>query len=145
MMNTEKEELLELITHKLHFLESPLHWIGINNLHPLSFIIHDYEQAFKSINLTKEGSVNLPTAAALVLLQLKSKSIAQVLTSLPEIMALPGLAETQAKLQDRVVVVDDIIYQSATELEQLEIMAEVFYPKFFAFGHEGKSWLKLNL
>lgn len=144
-MNTEKEELLELITHKLHFLESPMQWVGIDNLQPLSFIIHDYEKALKSINLAKEGCDALPKATALVFLQLKGNSIAQVLTSLPEIMALPGLSESQAKFQDRVVVLDDVIYQAATELEQLEIMAEVFYPKFFAFGHEGKAWLKLSL
>lgn len=144
-MQTEKEELLELIAHKLHFVENPLKFIGINDLAPLSLMSHDYEEPLKCLNMATTVFDPLPIEAGLVFLQLKDQSMSQVLAHLPQIMQLPGLQETHAKLQDRVVLIDDVIFKSSGELEQLEMMAEVFYPKFFAFGYEGKAWVKLSL
>lgn len=144
MMNTEKQELLELIAHKLHFLENPIQFVGINNLKPLAFISQDYAKHLKVSDLGAAQPDILPKDAGLVFLQISDQNLSQTLAQLPEIVALPGLQETHAKMQDRVILVDDLVFKKATEIEQLEIMAEVFYPKFFAFGYEGKAWLKLS-
>ena len=145
MINTLKEELLELIAHKLHFLENPVQFVGINNLKPLSYMSQDYAKDLKAVDLGATQPDTLPKEAGLVFIQLGNQSLAEVLASLPQVMGLPGLLETLANTQERIVLVDDVVFKNSSDMEQLEIMAEVFYPKFFSIGHEGKAWVKLSL
>ncbi len=144
-MNTDKEDLLTLIKHKLRYLESPLQWLGVTALQPLIFLEEDYSKHFSVVNLSSGQLAEIPKEANLILFRLKGMGMAQGLSAIPQIMQLPGLLDTIARAQDRVVIVDDLVFSSATEIEQLEILAEVFYPKFFNFGHQDKAWMKLTL
>lgn len=145
MMNTEKEELLELIAHKLRFLESPVQFIGVNNLEPLTYITENYHEQLKLRNLATENLVRIPAEVNLIIIRLERRDIPQMLAQLPQILQIAGLQESLANTQDKIFLIDDSVFSSATDLEQLEMLAEVFYPRFFAFGYEGKAWLKLNI
>ena len=141
---TEKEELLELFAHKLRFVEQKPSYAAIAAVQPLQF--RDLAQAavFGAQNLAKQTG-HLPQTAELILFQIPGKGIAEILASLAEIAALEDLSATNAALNGRLILLDDILFQAADEVKQLEILAEIFYPKFFAFGYEGTAWAKLHI
>ncbi|MEY5068416.1 MAG: hypothetical protein RLZ47_278 [Bacteroidota bacterium] len=145
MENADKEELLTLIAHKLRFVEGPLSWVGINDLQSLTFMRNDYFEPLKVKNLAEGSMPQIPKETNLVLIQLQNQGMQQAISALPQIGTLPGLQETMAKLHDNIFLIDDLVFNEASDLEQLEILAEVFYHKFFAFGHEGKAWVKLSV
>lgn len=138
-METEIKELKELIAHKLYFVEQKPVYAAIAALQPLQFCNLPHVAllgGYAVQTLVKETE--------LVIFQFTGKTIPEILSSLPELMALSGLAETVAALNGKLVLVDDQVFAAANEVQQLEILAEVFYPKLFAFGHEGSAWTKLN-
>ncbi|MFM7988888.1 MAG: hypothetical protein ACKPKO_57210, partial [Candidatus Fonsibacter sp.] len=79
-------------------------------------------------------NAELPKNAEILIVRLPKQTIAATLALLPDLMNLPGWTNCQAVLNQRIYVVDDQIFQAASELEQLEILSELIYPKFFAFG-----------
>lgn len=145
MEKADREELLTLIAHKLRFVEGPLSWVGINDLQSLTFMQNDYFEPLKVKNLAQESLSEIPKETNVVLIQLQGQGIQQAISALSQISTLAGLKETMAKLHGNIFLIDDLVFNEASDLERLEILAEVFYQKFFAFGHEGKAWLKLSV
>lgn len=145
MESTEKEELYTLIAHKLRFVEAPINWIGINDLQSLTFIRNDYFEPLKVKNLMQGSLSAIPKETNLILIQLQNQGIQQAISALPQIIALPGLHESLARVNGNLFIIDDLVFNAASDVKQLEILAEVFYNKFFAFGHEGEAWVKLSI
>jgi iron complex transport system substrate-binding protein len=145
-MNPE-EDLIELIGHKLKFITDPCTLLTLASIDPLQTVNDpDWKATLQHFGIAElQINAELPKTAEILIFKLPKQSIAVSLALLPELMSLPGWANCQAVLNQRVYLFDDQVYQSASELEKLEILAEVIYPKFFAFGHDGKAWLKLSL
>lgn len=139
-------EFLDLIAHKLKYLDAKARILAIESLDPLTAIVgSSWQQQLNNFGfmLTLDDQ-NLPKESDVLVICIKHETIAQVLSKLPQIVELPGWDTCQAVLQQNVYVMDEQIFSSSDQLKQLEIIAELIYPKLFAFGHEGDAWLKLN-
>ncbi|MFM6975317.1 MAG: hypothetical protein ACKOW2_00505 [Sphingobacteriaceae bacterium] len=143
-------ELLELIAHKIRFIEQKPSVFGIHDI-PFSGQIMNkvWVELIEKVGAIYLGPVSsvqaaLPKLADTLIIQPSGLSISETLSSLPDLMAISGWNETHAVIQQKVFLVNDVLFQYLTTLEQIEILAEIIYPKLFAFGHEGSAWIKLN-
>jgi iron complex transport system substrate-binding protein len=145
-MNAE-QELAELIGHKLKFITDPCAILALSSIDPLQTVNDsEWKAKLKHLGVTElQINAELPKTAEILIFKLPKQSIAASLALLPELMSLSGWSNCQAVLNQRVYLVDDLVFQSANALEQLEMLSELIYPKFFAFGYEGNAWLKLSL
>lgn len=74
-------------------------------------------------------------------------SIAQTLDEMPTLIARPGFRELKAVRTGRVFVCDGNQYfnrPGPRVVESLEILAELFHPDLFAFGHKGTGWVRFE-
>lgn len=143
-MTAEAEELIELIAHKLKFVDNKPSVCTIQTIQPIGFITDDVWQE-KLVQMGALTSGVLSKDVDVLLVKIDDCSIAQTLAQLTDLMAIPCWDETRALQLQRVYLVDDQQFTAASPLEQIEILAEIIHPKLFAFGHEGKAWIKLSL
>lgn len=71
--------------------------------------------------------------------------IPRTLQEMPILKAKPGWKKLKAVKNGRVIVADGNQFFNRPGprlVESLEILAEVFHPKHFSFGHEGNGWVK---
>lgn len=74
-------------------------------------------------------------------------SIAQTLDEMPTLAAQPGFRDLKAVRTGRVFVCDGNQYfnrPGPRVVESLEILAELFHPDLFAFGHKGTGWVRFE-
>jgi iron complex transport system substrate-binding protein len=143
-MTAEAEVLLELIAHKLKFVDDKPLVCTIQAIQPIGFLSDDkWQQKLAQLGALTAEVLNKDTDVLLV--EINGYSIAQTLAQLPDLMAIPGWDETRALQLQRVYLVDDLEFKAASPLEQIEILAEIIHPKLFAFGHEGKAWIKFSV
>ena len=72
--------------------------------------------------------------------------IPRIRKELPALLCRPGWNELSAVRQGRVHLADGNAYFNRPGprlVESLEILAEIFHPERFAFGHEGDAWQRL--
>lgn len=72
--------------------------------------------------------------------------LARTRSELPPLLAQPGFAELSAVRNNRVVLADGNAFFNRPGprlVESLEILAEIFHPELFDFGHEGSGWERL--
>ncbi len=72
--------------------------------------------------------------------------IARTRVELPALLSRPGWNQLQAVRRGRVHLTDGNAYFNRPGprlVESLEILAEIFHPERFAFGHEGRGWERL--
>jgi iron complex transport system substrate-binding protein len=65
---------------------------------------------------------------------------------MPQLTRRPGWATLRAVCEGRIYLTDGNQYFNRPGprlAESLEILAEIFHPDAFHFGHEGKGWLRL--
>lgn len=71
--------------------------------------------------------------------------IAKTVEEMPALVAQPGWNELRAVRENKVYVTDGNQYFNRPGprlLESLEILAEIFHPEAFHFGHEGRGWVR---
>lgn len=72
----------------------------------------------------------------------------RTLSEMPLLMQNPQFARLKAVQNKRLYVADGNQYFNRPGprlLESLEILAEIFYPQLFQFGHEGQAWLNYRV
>ncbi len=73
--------------------------------------------------------------------------IARTLEEMPVLTQRPDWSELRAVQQKQVLVLDGNQYFNRPGprlVESLEILAEIFHPSLFQFGHEGRGWVRLS-
>lgn len=74
--------------------------------------------------------------------------IARTKTELEPLFAQPGWNQLKAVRERKVFLADGNQFFNRPGprlLESLEILAEIFHPDIFKFGHEGKGWQRLSI
>lgn len=72
----------------------------------------------------------------------------RTLSEMPLLMQNPQFTRLKAVQNKRLYVADGNQYFNRPGprlLESLEILAEIFYPQLFQFGHEGQAWLNYRV
>lgn len=141
----EQAELIDLIAHKIRFITDKIRVLGINKLLPLQ--AEPSAEVLKFIELLGGTPVKPDDIAKntdVLFIQLKGMSISQMLSLMPDLLAIPGWSESIAVAQKRVYLIDDLVFEAGSATERIEILAEIIHPKLFAFGYEGQAWVKVN-
>lgn len=142
-----EQEFSELIAHKLRFVaeKTPLAVVhSMQNLaQPAPSYLYEQLSHF-GVQLLSPAECFAPQAAV-VLVFIAELDVPQGVALLPQLAALPGLDRTLAVQNNRVYLLSEPWFSQADGLAQLECLAEVLYPRFFAFGHQGVAWIPLSV
>lgn len=139
------EEEIDIIIHKLKFLtEESL---------PKAIIL-DQGQDFQAMNseiiaekIKVAGGRYIDTLEqnpdCIVVLQRAENLYGQ----LPEILENTALKNTSAFQNNNLFIIQDTTFDQSDEnyLKDTEILAEIFQPKYFVYGHEGSAWVKFEI
>lgn len=142
-----EQEFLELIAHKLRFVTEKTPLAVVHSLQNLGqqapSYLHEQLSPF-CVQLLAPAEYLAPQAAV-VLVFVAGLDVPQGVALLPQLATLPGLDSTFAVQNNRVCLLSEPWFAQADGLAQLECLAELLYPRFFAFGHQGSAWIPLSV
>lgn len=142
------EERINIISHKLKFIaeENKPKIAFFREVSPavttddgyLANLIRIAGGIYQTGVSTEESNPDL-------LIVFNEKPISQLLTGLPQ--ALSIWSQTRAVANNRIYIIhhpDYLRQPSARVADDIEILAEIFYPKYFVFGRDEDVWMKFE-
>jgi iron complex transport system substrate-binding protein len=148
----EQQERIDIIHHKLKFIEQKPTVACIMNLDPLILAGDDKAELVNmaggtTISGTSETMLQL-NPDVIVLLP-GDNNIAQSISEIDQLLQLPGFADLKAIKNNRFYIADAGEYFNNNDadnvVDSVELLAEILYPKQFIFGHEGQGWIKFTI
>ncbi|MES2378735.1 MAG: hypothetical protein V4553_19235 [Bacteroidota bacterium] len=148
----EQQERIDIIHHKLKFIEQKPTVACIINLDPLILAGDDKAELVNmaggtTISGTSETMLQL-NPDVIVLLP-GDNNIAQSMSEIDQVLQLPGFADLKAIKNNRFYIADAGEYFNNNDadnvVDSVELLAEILYPKQFIFGHEGQGWIKFTI
>jgi iron complex transport system substrate-binding protein len=152
MFTEEQQERIDIIHHKLKFIEQKPTVACIINLDPLLLAGDDKAELIRiaggtAISGTAETMLQLNPD--IIVLMPGDNSIAQSMSEINQLLQLPGFAELKAIKNNRFYIADASQYfnndGADNFVDSVELLAEIIYPKQFIFGHEGLGWIKFSI
>ncbi|NNU33731.1 ABC transporter substrate-binding protein [Mucilaginibacter sp. S1162] len=151
-LTEEQQERIDIIHHKLKFIEQKPTVACIINLDPLLLAGDDKAELVRIAGGTAIGGTAetmLQLNPDIIILMPGDNSIAQSMSDIDELLQLPGFADLKAIKNNRFYIADAGQYFNNAEtdnfVDSIELLAEIIYPKQFIFGHEGQGWIKFSL
>ena len=143
-LTEELQERVDLIIHKLKFVEQKPVVACIIQLEPLTFADDDLVQL---ISIAGGETATLDTNPDIIILMPDGYIIEQTIKEIFSLMQLPNFAELKAVKNNRLYIADGTRQFNTPDslVDQVEILAEIINPKQFIFGNEGKAWVKFSL
>jgi iron complex transport system substrate-binding protein len=144
-LTEELQERVDLIKHKLKFIEQKPAVACITQLEPLIFAGDELAQL---ISVAGGESSTLDANPDIIILMPEGYVIEQTIKEIFSLMQLPNFAELKAIKNNRLYISDstkDVTINPEATVEQLENLAEIINPKQFIFGNEGEAWVKFSL
>jgi len=142
------EERINIISHKLKFIanENKPHVAFFCDDSPISVL----EDGYLANLIRIAGGIpqtGIPTEESnpSLLIIFNEKPISQLLTELPQ--ALVNWSKTAAVANNHIYIVhhpDYLRQPGALIADDAEILAEIFYPKYFVFGRDEDVWMKFE-
>lgn len=154
------EERIDIIRHKLKFIENKAKVACIEWLSPL-MIAGNWTPELVAIaggkSVLAETGKHSPFISfealqaedpdVLVVMPC-GFSIGRSLQEMDILLQLPGWSELKAVSNNQVYIADGNQYFNRSGpriVDSLEILAEMLYPKQFVFGYEGNGWIRFNI
>jgi iron complex transport system substrate-binding protein len=151
-LDEESQERIDIIRHKLKFIEKKPVVVCIESLEP--FII-----AADSIPgmLEIAGGIAFQPAAdnswesirshdpEIIVVMPRGLSVEQTMKEMNLLLQQPGFSDLKAVKNNRVYIADgsQYFYQPGQAVvNAVEILAEIIHPKQFIFGYEDSGWIK---
>jgi iron complex transport system substrate-binding protein len=151
-LTEEQQERIDIIHHKLKFIEQKPTVACIINLDPLLLAGDDKSKLISiaggtAISGTAETMLQLNPD--IIVLMPGDNSIAQSITEIDQLLQLPGFADLKAIKNNRFYIADASQYFNNADADNfvsaVELLAEIIYHKQFIFGHEGQGWIKFSV
>jgi len=136
------EELHQLIAHKLRFVAHKASFLVIDRVAP--FQLHPspiFAEMAKKIGADLLALDSKQTEPTILICYFPDKTIAEAMGTIPEILQSPTM---QANDKNKAYVLHEAWFMQADTLLQLECLAEIIYPNFFTFGHQGTAWVEIK-
>jgi iron complex transport system substrate-binding protein len=152
MFTEEQQERIDIIHHKLKFIEQKPTVACIINLDPLILAGDDKAELIRiaggaAISGTVETMLQLNPD--IIVLMPGDNSIAQSMSEIDQLLQLPGFADLKAIKNNRFYIADAGQYFNNADadnfVDSVELLAEIIYPKQFIFGHEAQGWIKFSI
>lgn len=140
----ELQERIDLIKHKLKFIEQKPAVASIANLDTLSLANNSISELVNIAGGASENQFNDPD---IIVVMPTGYAIPQTMQQMDRLLQLPGFNDLKAAKNNRVYIADGNF--DITDAQQLvtltEVLAEIINPKQFIFGYEGEKWIKFGL
>ncbi len=136
------DELHQLIAHKLRFVANKASFLVVDCVetfqsHP-SLIFAEMAQKIGAILLPLDSKQTEPK---ILICCFSGKSLAEAMGFIPQILQSSAM---QANDNNKAYVLHEAWFMQADTLLQLECLAEIIYPNFFTFGHQGTAWVEVK-
>ncbi len=148
----EQQERIDIIRHKLKFIEQKPTVACIINLDPLLLAGDDKAELINIAGGTAIGGTAetmLQLNPDIIMLMPGENTIAQSMSEIDQLLQLPGFADLKAIKNNHFYIADASQYFDNAEadnfVDSVELLAEIIYPKQFIFGHEGLDWIKFSV
>lgn len=143
-LTEELQERVDLIKHKLKFIEQKPAVACITQLQPLTFAD---DNLARLINIAGGENSTLDANPDIVIVMPEDYAVEQTIKEIGTLMQLPNFADLKAVKNNRLYIADgtDVTTNPEASVEQLENLAEMINPKQFIFGNEGEAWVKFSL
>ncbi len=140
----EQQERIDLIKHKLKFIEQKPAVACIVNLDTLTLADSSIAELIGIAGGASESQFNDPD---IIIVMPVDYTIAQTMQQMDRLLQLPGFNDLKAAKNNRVYIAGGNF--DITDSEQLvtltEVFGEIINPKQFIFGYEGEKWIKFGL
>ena len=144
-LTEELRERIDLIKHKLKFIEQKPAVACITQLEPLTFADDNLAQI---ISIAGGEAITLDANPDIIIIMPTGYAVEQTIKEIGTLMQLPNFADLKAVKNNRLYIADgtgNLTANPETTVEQLENLAEMINPKQFIFGNEGQAWVKFSL
>lgn len=143
------QERIELIRHKLKFVELVPSVVCITSLSPLKFAGGLVPEMIRIAGgAPVEGEDLVAADPQYVIVALEQAPLDQTMSKIDTLMALPGWNSLDAVKNSRIYLADGTKHFSDSPegiVETIEMIGEILNPKQFAFGYEGEGWIKFSV
>jgi len=156
----ELQERIDIIRHKLKFIETKPTVVCIEWLEPMMLSgnwMPDLVNIAGGANLLTTPGAHSPyidwndirlSDPDIIIVMPCGFSIERTLKEIDILLELPGFGELKAVKNNRVYIADGNQYFNRPGpriVDSLEILAEIINPKQFIFGYEGDGWIKFSV
>ncbi|MBC7398325.1 MAG: ABC transporter substrate-binding protein [Mucilaginibacter sp.] len=151
MLTEEQQERIDIIHHKLKFIEQKPTVACIINLDPLILAGDDIAELISiagGVSISGNVETLIELNPDVIMLMPGDNNITQSMSDIDQLLQLPGFADLKAIKNSRFYIADASQYFNNDDadnfVDSVELLAEIIYPKQFIFGHEGQGWIKFN-
>ncbi len=143
-LSEEQQERIDLIKHKLKFIEQKPAVACIANSDRLTLVDSSIAELISIAGGANENQFKDPD---IVIVMPEGYSIAQTIQQMDRLLQLPGFNYLKAAKNNRVYIADGNF--NIADAEQLvtltEVLGEIINPKQFIFGYEGEKWVNFGV
>ena len=144
-LTEELQERVDLIKHKLKFIEQKPAVACITQLQPLTFADDKLAQL---LNIAGGENSTFDFNPDIIIVMPEDYAVEQTIREIGTLMLLPNFTDLKAVKNNRLYIADgtiDINTNPETAVAVSENLAEMINPKQFIFGNEGEAWVKFSL
>jgi len=138
-LTEEQQDRVDIIKHKLKFIEQKPAVACVVNLQPIIFAGNDIVEL---VGIAGGASVTQLQNVDVIIVMLAGHSIEQMMKEMDKLLQLPAFNEISAVKNNRLYIADP---NNQHPVEILEVLAEIINPKQFIFGYEGEKWVKFRV
>lgn len=143
------QERIELIRHKLKFVELVPSVACISSLSPLEMAGGLVPELIRLAGGRALESGDLAAAEPqYIIVALEGSPVNKGMTEIDTLMNLPGWESLDAVKNGRIYFADGVDHFNDSPegiVETIEMVAEILNPKQFAFGYENEGWIKFSI
>lgn len=158
-LTEELQERIDIIRHKLKFIEQKPTVACIEKLEPLTLAANDIPEMVSiagGTSVLAEAGKQSPQVQWEEIQQLDPDiiiiipsgfSIERSMKEADLLLQLSGFTDLKAVKNSRLYIADgsQYFYNANNVVDAIEILAEIINPKQFIFGYEGDGWIKFGV
>ena len=143
-LTEELQERVDLIKHKLKFIEQKPAVACIENLDTLVLVDSSVGELINIAGGACDIEFQNPD---IIIVMPVGYAISQTMQQMGRLLQLPGFNDLKAAKNNRVYIADgNFDINDPDQLVTLtEVLGEIINPKQFIFGYEGEKWIKFGL
>lgn len=150
-LTEEQQERVDLIIHKLKFIEQKPAVACVRSLDPIMLgndLIAELVGIAGGTAIIGNSQTLLELDPDVIILMPDGYPIEETMRHITGLLELPNFNGLKAAKTNRLYIADaEQFLNNDTEntVDSIELLAEIINPKQFIFGHEGNGWVKFSL
>lgn len=150
-LTEEQQERIDLVKHKLKFIEQKPAVACITALDPLmlsNYNVDELTGIAGGVSIAGDEQTLLQLNPDVIILMPDGYTIGETMKHIDQLLQLPGFTDLKAVKSNRLYIADaDRFFDDSPEnwVESVELLAEIINPKQFIFGYEGEGWIRFTV